>query len=134
MSSDTNNNNPSNDPSNDPNNNPNPPLDEMTTLINFVNNRVITLCNIYVNERRSNGDGLLFLTIADSQPNGASREVKLFYQNDNELQPNVLNDLQNRRNNNSTDIIYFYLFTEDGKQNIVELDIRDHLGNNNRNN
>ena len=111
------------------NTNSTPPLDEMVTLINFVNNRVVTLCNIYVNEHKSNGDGLLFLTIADSQPNGSSREVKLFYQKDNEVQPNVLNDIQNRRNNNTTDIIYFYLFTEDGKQNIVELDIRDHLGN-----
>ena len=123
------NNNPSNNPSNDIINNHNPPLDEMSTLLNFVNNRVKVLCDIYVNEHRSNGNGLLLLTIADSQPNGASREVKLFYQKDNELQPNILNDLQNRRNNNTTDIIYFYLFTEDGKQNIVELDIRDHLGN-----
>lgn len=109
--------------------NANPPLDEMATLLNFVNNRVKVLCDIYINERRTNGDGLLFLTISDSQPNGVSREVKLFYQKDNELQPNVLNDLQNRRNSNTADIIYFYLFTEDGKQNIVELDIRDHLGN-----
>ena len=124
MSSSTNNN-----LNNDTSNNLNPPLDEMATLLNFVNNRVKVLCDVYVNERRTNGDGLLFLTISDSQPNGAEREVKLFYQKDNELQPNVLNDLQNRRNNNTTDIIYFYLFTEDGKQNIVELDIRDHLGN-----
>lgn len=106
-----------------------PTITEMEKLINFVNNRVKTLCDIYVNERRANGDGLLFLTIADSQPNG-SREVKLFYQKDEELQPSVLNDLQNRRNNNTTDIVYFLLFTEDGQQNIVELDIRDHLGKN----
>lgn len=105
-----------------------PPLiTEMEKLINFVNNRVKTLCEIYVNERRSNGNGLLFLTIADSQPNG-SREVKLFYHKDEELQLSVLNDLQNRRSNNTTDIVYFLLFTEDGQQNIVELDVRNHLG------
>ena len=112
------------------NNEENPPIiTEMEKLINFVNNRVSTLCDIYVNERRSNGDGLLFLTIADSQPNG-SREVKLFYQKDEELQPGVLDDLQNRRNNNTTDIVYFLLFTEDGQQNVVELNIRDNLGKN----
>lgn len=111
------------------NNEVNPPLiTEMEILINFVNNRVKTLCEIYVNERRSNGDGLLFLTIADSQPNG-SREVKLFYQKDEELQPNILNDLQNRRSNNTNDIVYFLLFTEDGQQNVLELDVRTHLGN-----
>ena len=105
-----------------------PPLiTEMEKLINFVNNRVKTLCEIYVNERRSNGNGLLFLTIADSQPNG-SQEVKLFYHKDEELQLSVLNDLQNRRSNNTTDIVYFLLFTEDGQQNIVELDVRNHLG------
>lgn len=106
-----------------------PVITEMEKLINFVNNRVKTLCDIYVNERRVNGDGLLFLTIADSQPNG-SREVKLFYQKDEELQPGVLDDLQNRRNNNTTDIVYFLLFTEDGQQNVVELNIRDNLGKN----
>ena len=112
------------------NNEDNPPtITEMEKLINFVNNRVKTLCDIYVNERRVNGNGLLFLTIADGQPNG-SREVKLFYQKDEELQPGVLDDLQNRRNGNTTDIIYFLLFTEDGQQNVVELDIRDHLGKN----
>ena len=103
-------------------------IHEMEKLINFVNNKVKIMCDIYVNERRVNGDGLLFLTIIDSQPNG-SREVKIFYQKDEELLPDVLDDLQNRRSNNISDIIYFLLFTEDGKQNIIELDIRNHLGN-----
>lgn len=107
---------------------PNNPPDEMNQLLTFINNRIKMLCDIYLNERQSKGDGILFFTITNIEPN-TPREVKLFYQIDNELQPSVLNDLQNRRNHNTTNIIYFYLFTDDGKQNIVELDIRDHINN-----
>lgn len=108
------------------NNENSPPITEIEILINFVNNRVKELCEIYVNERRANGNGLLFLTIADTGPD-SRREVKIFYQKDEQLQPVILNDLQNRRNNNISNIIYLLLFTEDGKQNIVELDITNHL-------
>jgi hypothetical protein len=111
-----------------PNNNIETPNNEMEQLLEFINNRCNMLCEIYINERSARGDGILFLTIAPNI-NGV-REVKLFFTDNNNLDPIIKQDIDIRRNNNSSNIIYFLLFTDNNHQNIIELDIRNHITTN----
>ena len=101
----------------------------MNTIIAFIQNRASMLCNIYTKEYITNDKvpGVLALTIRDGQ-------MKVAYLHDEslaELNPEIYKELSERRQNNTTDVIYFYGYIEGDKTSgneseskLFELDIR----------
>ena len=108
-------------------------------LLNFIQTKINDLCQIYIKERQIQGNGILFLTICTNNTNNntnntnntnnntINREVKIFYKSDETLDSSIRMDIISRREKNTSDIIYFCIFTESGEQNIIELDIRDYV-------
>lgn len=91
------------------------------------------LCDLYAKEYIANDKypGVLALTIRDGQ-------MKVAYLHDEslaEINPEIYQELTQRRQNNTTDIIYFYGYVEQentggengDNQKIFELDIRDFI-------
>jgi hypothetical protein len=96
----------------------------MNTIIAFIQNSTKMLCELYTKEyvAHDKAPGVLALTIRDGQ-------MKVAYLIDEglaELNPEIYQELVGRRQNNTTDIIYFYGYIEPGEETkLFELDIRD---------
>lgn len=81
----------------------------MNTIHNFINERKNDLIQIYIKERMARGDGIMTLTI----PNVSSSNINCIYLEDGQMPPELLTDLQLKRNENTNDTIYFYLCSYD---------------------
>ena len=81
----------------------------MNKIYNFINERKPELIQIYINERAARGDGIFTITI----PTETSTEIKCVYIEDTQIPPELLSELQDKRINNSNNIIYFYLCAYD---------------------
>ena len=106
----------------------------MNTIIAFIQNRASMLCDLYAKEYVTNDkvSGVLALTIRDGQ-------MKVAYLHDEslaELNPEIYQELTERRQSNTTDVIYFYGYIEAGQTSgsesrseskLFELDIRDFI-------
>lgn len=94
---------------------------EMQMLFGFFNKNVKMLKDIYIQHRVNEGIGLLSLFLLKKS---GEYEVKVGYMKREDLPEELQKDLDYRVANNTTDIIYFYMNTED-EANLIETDIRD---------
>ncbi len=86
-------------------------------IINFLDNNRIELIQIYINERRSKGEGILMITIVDEKVNVA-------YLDFNSLPIELQSELIKRKENKPKDsIIYFYVCSSMDNAQLVEIDL-----------
>ena len=90
-------------------------------LLNFINNRITMLCEVYIKERAKKGMGILMVSPSPSDNNN----VNVAYISLEEMNDDMLLDINTRMSRNSSDIIYFYVCTIE-QSSMIELDIRDH--------
>lgn len=89
-------------------------------LLNFVKTNTRTLCGIYVQERQTQGPGLMFIYYGEE-----NKDVNVVYITEEKLTDIIKEEYNKRKSENNENIIYFFVNNEE-QSSFIELDIRDY--------
>lgn len=90
-------------------------------ILNFVKTNTKVLCEIYIQERQKQGNGIVFIYYSEE-----TRDIKVVYIAEENLTELILEEYNKRRDANNENVIYFFI-NNDEQSSFIEIDIRDYI-------